>query len=75
MIRAPWTQQQVDALNAFQVDGRFHPFTCPGEFPMCKLKRELTATTEGWTCACGQYRQDWAHDMMLDPPKLREGEL
>ena len=27
-IDAPWTDEQVAALNRFQRNGRFHPFTC-----------------------------------------------
>jgi hypothetical protein len=55
VIRAPWTDEQVAALNAFQRDRRFHPFTCPGERERgerCK-ERNLTATRDGWVCACG----------------------
>lgn len=28
VVKAPWTQEQVDALNAFQTAGLVHPFTC-----------------------------------------------
>jgi DNA polymerase III delta prime subunit len=24
----------------------------------------LIATTDGWVCPCGEYKQDWAHDFM-----------
>ena len=27
----------------------------------------LTATTDGWVCPCGEYRQFWAHAAMADP--------
>jgi hypothetical protein len=27
-IIAPWSTDQVDALNRFQRDSMFHPFTC-----------------------------------------------
>ena len=27
-MKAPFTQEQVDALNRHQNDGQFHPFTC-----------------------------------------------
>ena len=66
MIKQPWTQEQVDALNAYQVSGRFHPFTCPGDFDRCEDHRELTARLYGWECACGKYTQDWAHDFMME---------
>lgn len=28
IIRAPWSAGQVEALNRYQKDGRFHPYTC-----------------------------------------------
>ena len=52
-IVAPWTPEQVDALNAYQASGRFHPYTCPHGCGMM-----LTAKAEGWFCgniACPQY--------------------
>ena len=61
MRKAPWSQEEVDALNAYQKEGSFHPYTCPGNFPDCKDHRELIATEDGWVCACGKYKQDWSH--------------
>ena len=74
MILAPFTPEQVEALNRFQERGEMHPFTCPGDRgEKCKV-RELVATEAGWVCACGAYRQEWAHDFMLkEPPGLRLG--
>jgi hypothetical protein len=63
---APWTDEQVAALNVFQNQGRFHPFTCgrdhSGSSPV------LTATPEGWRCPVDDcdYTQDWALKSMLD---------
>jgi len=31
----------------------------------------LVATTEGWVCPCGEYKQDWAHEFMANPPQHR----
>jgi len=62
-----WTDEQVANLNAYQKDRRFHPFTCPGDNTHCQNQRDLIATREGWVCACGEYRQNWAHDFMLAP--------
>jgi hypothetical protein len=28
LIHAPWTEEQVKALNEYQADGHFHPYTC-----------------------------------------------
>jgi hypothetical protein len=61
---APWSDDQVGALNDWQRNKRFHPFTCPGDYPGCAKRRELIATRDGWVCACGNYRQGWAHGLM-----------
>jgi hypothetical protein len=68
LIHAPWTAEQVTALNAFQHHGRMHPFTCgathaSGQSPV------LVATNSGWVCPDPQcvYRQDWAHAFMAAP--------
>ncbi|MFD7705630.1 hypothetical protein [Streptomyces sp. NPDC059786] len=66
-IRAPWTSEQVDALNRFQQEGGGHPFTCgkPGH----QVYPRLTATHAGWVCPdpdC-DFTQDWALALMTDP--------
>lgn len=59
-IRAPWTPEQVAALNKFQQRMQFHPFTCGGaahEFQ----PPVLIADTDGWHCPTDcNYQQDWA---------------
>ena len=75
--RAPWTDEQVAALNAFQADRRVHPFTCPERgddahhrISVLAAKRDvgmLVATRDGWVCPVCGYTQDWAHDGMLRP--------
>lgn len=68
----PWTQQQVDYLNDFQKDGRFHPFTCPNRSPQTHVVRVarqfgvLVATADGWVCPDCDYTQGWAHDFMVE---------
>lgn len=69
-ITPPWTQDQVDMLNAAQKSGYLHPFTCPGDSVGCGAmdeQRDLIATPDGWVCVCGRYRQEWAFDI---PPEL-----
>lgn len=61
MKKAPWSPETVEALNRHQQDGRFHPYTCPGDKPECHAQRDLIATADGWICQCGAYKQDWAH--------------
>lgn len=68
-IHAPFTTEQVIRLNAWQTDGRVHPFTCE-----MHSDTPLVATAEGWRCphAGGyapidvhcDYTQDWAHAFM-----------
>lgn len=65
-LLAPFTAAQVDALNACQRLGHLHPFTCPGHEGGGDL--DLVATRSGWICRHCEYRQDWAHAGMLDPP-------
>lgn len=61
IIRAPWTKEQVDALNRFQRLGFVHEFTCPEPHE----DRTLVATPHGWRCLICGYTQDWAHESML----------
>ena len=66
-IHAPWTPEQVAALNRFQQYGGMHPFTCGRDHHGTNVV--LMARPDGWHCsdpACG-YRQDWAHAFMANP--------
>jgi len=69
-ITAPFSDDQVNALNAFQAAGFVHPFTCCSHEGCDRQKQEnegtLIATTNGWVCPCGKYTQDWAHSSMAD---------
>lgn len=62
-ITAPFSPEQVDALNAWQSAGLVHPFTCGTE----TCRTPLIATPLGWECAYCEYTQNWAHDFMADP--------
>ncbi|MDB5185046.1 MAG: hypothetical protein JWN38_854 [Candidatus Saccharibacteria bacterium] len=78
-IRAPFSSEQVAALNIYQTDGIFHPFTCGNDVLHDAQAADgqeqewlLVATPEGWTCsseAC-DYTQEWAWDFMADPMML-----
>lgn len=63
-VRAPFTIEQVEALNAWQTRGDVHPFTCGDA--LCRA--DLVATESGWICRRCTYRQDWAHDFMAGSP-------
>jgi hypothetical protein len=68
LIYAPWTDEQVTALNGFQHHGRMHPFTC-GAVHSSGRSPILVATPAEWICpdpSC-DYAQDWAHAFMADP--------
>jgi hypothetical protein len=78
MINAPFTPEQVHALNRWQKNDRVHPFTCGNErmdAAHTKYQAEhpdqdfgqLVATAEGWLCPVCSFRQHWAHDFMVWP--------
>lgn len=62
MITAPWSDEQVERLNAWQTRGDVHPFTCPEG-------HDLRATTGGWVCGHCAYTQNWAHPFMVSTLK------
>ena len=74
--KAPWTDKQVDALNAYQRAGDFHPFTCGGNRSDAAHKDyaaknggdrgQLIATPNGWVCPVCDYTQGWAHAFMAE---------
>ena len=75
MIKAPFTKEQINKLNEYQTSGKFHPFTCGRNHIECEVNKTprdyekdgvLIATEEGWICPCGKYRQNWAHDFMVE---------
>lgn len=73
-VIAPWTEEQVEKLNAWQTCGHVHPFTCR---TCCDVSGALplVATKDGWVCEVCHSRQDWCHDfMLLGPPPLILGE-
>jgi rubredoxin len=77
-LEAPFSEEQVAALNTYQRSGRSHPFTCAGtrmDDAHAAYKEQhgdpdwglLVATPEGWLCPVCGYRQTWAHDFMATP--------
>lgn len=78
-IKAPFTDEQVEKLNNFQLNSKYHPFTCgsPEEITECKRAKNegetfeekqgiLIATNDGWVCPCGKYKQNWAHKFITE---------
>lgn len=79
-IVAPWTDEQVETLNAFQRSGFFHPFTCGERDERHQQYREtngdrddglLVAYNDGWRCPVCDWRQNWAHSFMADAVALQ----
>lgn len=69
-VNTPFSEEHVKKLNEYQNSGRFHPYTCDRKAETCEVHQEprdyskdgvLIATTEGWICPCGKYKQNWAH--------------
>ncbi len=62
-VEAPWTDDQVKSLNAYQNAGYLHPFT----FGSGEKQVDLIATKEGWVAQVdGPVVQTWAHEFMAD---------
>jgi hypothetical protein len=59
---APFTDEHVASLNAYQVEGAGHPFTCETD----NCRGILQATHDGWHCWNCDYRQGWAWSWMAD---------
>jgi hypothetical protein len=70
---APWTDDEVDSLNAYQQSGAGHEFTCGDD--ACRggkagrpgsRQAPLIAGPGGWLCRFCPYRQDGAHPWMAN---------
>jgi hypothetical protein len=67
-IKAPWTPEQVSALDNFQnhrgpwAVHPMHEFTCAHHSQV----GVLVPTVRGWICQFCDYTQDWAHAFMAD---------
>lgn len=69
-IRAPFTPEQVIALDHWQNNRLGHPFTCAcrDEHPAHNGEKGLLIpTVRGWICQFCDYTQDWAHSFMCAP--------
>lgn len=62
-IEAPWTDEQVRSLNAYQNVGTFHPFTCGNHRG---YSPSLVATNRCWQCPECSYVQGWCWRFMAD---------
>lgn len=71
-ITAPFTDEQVEKLKEWQFNPKVHSFTCcsPG-IAGCERSNgisegDLIPRKEGWICPCGEYRQNWCYDFMVE---------
>lgn len=74
---APWSEEQVDAINDWQECDYVHPFTCPCDHPETEDQSSLVATEAGLYCpepSC-EYEQSWVHAYMADPVIVGEIKL
>lgn len=69
-IKAPWTPEQVVALQLYQDSGIFHPFTCGNRENHPPEMYALVPTVRGWICQFCDHQQDWAHNFMVDRAAL-----
>jgi len=63
-VIAPWTTEEVKALNQYQKLNPTHAFICSEQHDKESV---LVATEDGWICpivGC-YYARDWAEDFML----------
>ena len=65
-VYAPWTDDQVKSLNAYQTEGIGHDFTCGNT--RHKKSFSLFAMNDGWHCMSPkcQYTQQWAWTWMAN---------
>jgi len=72
ILHAPWTDEEVQLLNASQANVKIHPFTCGREHTTHQI---LKASPEGWTCPAPgcTYEQRWALRAMATVIDLTEG--
>lgn len=63
---SPWTDEEVDSINAWQESNAVHPFTCPCDHPETDDHVSLVATEASLFCPECDYEQNWVHGFMVD---------
>jgi hypothetical protein len=61
-----FTADEVESLNAYQLSGRFHPFTCGTKEKHVNSHDDdvLAAGPDGFHCPSCDHVQGWAHEWM-----------
>lgn len=74
IVKAPWTDMQVERLRDWQRSGFVHPYTCGKRHRSTHVWSDwgmdygvLIPTRKGWVCSDCDYTQDWAHDFSFEP--------
>lgn len=67
--RAPFTPDQVQALERQQQNRTLHPFTCPNRSDGNHRENDidlgaLVPTVRGWICQYCDYTQGWAREFI-----------
>jgi len=62
VVHAPWTVEQVDAINNHQRTGRFHELTCRNDHAG---DRTLFATSDHLICPHCTYTQTWVPNVVI----------
>jgi hypothetical protein len=71
-IEAPWTDEFIEALSAWQRAGFVHEYTCGNDHPG---DRTLYPTREGWRCTSCSYKQTWAHNTTIEELRAQRKRL
>lgn len=71
IIKPPFTEEQVIALNYYQHIDIMHDYTCRNEHGGV---RKLVATKDGWICPSCDYAQETALSWMTDLEGLKRFE-
>jgi len=58
VVYAPFTKEQVEALQKWQSDKTKHPFTC-------ECGNKLSPHVNGWFCPVCFMVQSWCYEFML----------
>ena len=53
---APWNDEQIEALEAWQANPQVHPYTCGRD----SSHASLVPMRGGWRCPDCDYTQNWA---------------
>ena len=68
-IFAPFSADEVERINEFQLSGRWHPFTCGNDHSRDEDDSpSLVAMSDGWHCPVAgcDWKQDWAWAFMVE---------